>query len=83
MKTILAIIVMLSVVPGLIANEEALLPDKINQILGRIKPNMSEAQVEKIVQTYYPNTKAILGRWSGQTGYVDFKITPQNKGVRS
>lgn len=60
---------------GKIVSEEALLSDGINQILGRIRPDMSEAEVEKIVKTYYPEAKETPGDWSGQTGYVDFKLT--------
>ncbi len=66
---------MLSVAFGALAAEAPLVPDGINQILGRIRPDMSEAQVEKIVKTYYPDAKATSGPWSGQTGYVEFKVT--------
>lgn len=59
-------------------NDGPLLPDGINQILGRLHPHISEAQVEKVVKTYYPTTKATLGPWSGQTGYVEFKLTPRH-----
>ena len=75
MKTIILIIVMLSVALGTLAAEEPLLPDGVNQILGRIRPNMSEAEVEKIVKAYYPDYKATPMVWSGQTGYVEFKVT--------
>ena len=79
MKTIIVITVMLSVALGALAAEEPLLPDGVNQILGRIRPNMSEAEVEKIVKAYYPDAKATPSVWSGQTGYVEFKVTSRDR----
>ena len=78
MKYILAIIVILAVITCAYASDEALLPDGINQILGRIQPNMSETQVEALVKEYYPNMTKALGSWSGQTGYVEFKVTSRH-----
>jgi len=66
---------MLSVTLSVFATEEPLFPDGVNQILGRIQPDMSEAQVEEVVRIYYPDAIFSLGSWSGQTGYVSFKLT--------
>lgn len=77
MRIVIAITFILLVALSALAAEEPLLPAGVNQVLGQIRPNMSEAQVEKIIKTYYPDTKATPGTWSGQTGYVDFKITPR------
>ena len=52
-----------------------LIPEKINSILGQIQPDMPEKELEKIVQSYYPKSKATLSIWSGRTGYVQFKIS--------
>lgn len=74
MKTICATIaiVLFAFVAG--AEDTPLMPDGVNQILGRIAPNMAEAKVEAIVKKYYPDAKRTLGSWSGQTGYVEFKL---------
>jgi len=57
------------------AADSPLIPDSVNQILGRISPKMVESDLEKIVKKYYPEAKKTLGSWSGQTGYVEFKLT--------
>jgi len=75
MKTITAILVLTSIALAAGATDEPLLPDGVNQILGRIHPNMSEAEVEKIVKKIYPDAKTTTGPWSGQTGFVEFKLT--------
>jgi len=77
MKTIIAAVILASFIALAGAADEPLLPDGVNQILGRIRSRMSEAEVEKIVQAYYPKTKATPGPWSGQTGYAEFKLTPR------
>jgi ankyrin repeat protein len=59
------------------AADEPLLPASVNQIIGRIRAKMPEAEVEKVVQAYYPTAKSTSGDWSGQTGYVEFKLTPR------
>jgi len=75
MKLIIVVIVMLSVALGAFAGDGPLFPDGASQILGRIQPGMSEAQVEEIVRIYYPDASRTVGIWSGQTGYVDFRLT--------
>lgn len=72
---IVVIVAMLLITLGAFAAEEPLFPDGVNQILGRIQPDMSEAQVEEIMKIYYPDAILTLGTWSGQTGYVDFELT--------
>ena len=69
---------MLTAFAGTYAADAPLFPDSINQILGRIQPNMSESQVETLVKKYYPDAEATLGIWSGQAGYVDFKVTSRH-----
>jgi hypothetical protein len=74
---IIPMILMLSVVFVASESPEPLIPDGINQILGSIQPNMSEAQVWEIVTALYPDAVSRLGVWSGQTGYADFELTPR------
>jgi len=78
MKTIMAITLIFSVALHAFAADEPLLPDGVNQILGRIRPNMSEAELEKLVKAHYPEAKATPSVWSGQTGYVEFKLTSRH-----
>ena len=78
MKYIAAIIVILTAITCAYAGDEALLPDNINQILGRITPDMSEHNVQALFRQYYPNAEGMVGDWSGQTGYVDYKLTPKH-----
>ncbi len=75
MKLITTVIALLSVTLSTLPVEESLIPDGVNQILGRIQPDMSEAQVEVIVKHYYPNASLSPGSWSGQTGYASFELT--------
>ena len=78
MKYFAAIIVIITAITCAYAGDEALLPDGINQILGRITADMRETDVQALFHQYYPNVEGMVGDWSGQTGYVDFKVTPNN-----
>ena len=78
MKYFAAIIVILTAITCASAGDEALLPDNINQILGRITPDMSENNVQALFRQYYPNAEGMVGNWSGQTGYFDYKLTPKH-----
>lgn len=75
MKRFAPVVLVLLMAIGVHAAEEPLVPDSINQILGRINPNMGESQIESMIKRYYPDVKTATGPWSGQTGYVDFKVT--------
>lgn len=52
-----------------------LMPEGVNQILGRIVPDMPEARVAAIVKKHYPDATGHVSVWSGQTGYVEFKLS--------
>lgn len=77
MKTFIAVAVLWTVALGAWAVETPLLPAEVNQILGQIRPDMSEANVAKIVKAHYPDAKGGMDVWSGQTGYVRFELTPR------
>lgn len=51
-----------------------LIPEKINVILGAIKPNMPKEDLDKLIFKYYPNAKYYSGLWSGGTGYFSYHI---------
>jgi hypothetical protein len=74
--TIALLVTALLTVPEAVV-ESALLPDGINQILGRIRPDMSETELAGIVTLFYPEAEPACGIWSGQSGYVDFRLTPR------
>jgi hypothetical protein len=75
MKSLIVSAFVFAVAFSSFADESPLFPDGVNQILGRIQPAMEETKLEKIVQTYYPDAAAVPGVWSGQTGYVEFRLT--------
>ena len=54
--------------------EDPLIPTALNGVLPRVHPGMSGAEVKAVLATVYPKIEAHLGEWSGQTGYIDFRI---------
>lgn len=75
MKTICVALAIAFLSAVAVAADGPLIPDGVNQILGRIKPDMPETDVQKLVHKYYPKAKIHRSVWSGQTGYVEFKLT--------
>jgi hypothetical protein len=59
---------------SLFAADELLIPAPLNQVLTRIKPGMTGAEVKTVLVTAYPKALASLGDWDGMTGYVDFRL---------
>ena len=59
---------------SLLAADEPLIPAPLNQVLSRIQPGMTGAEVKAVLVTAYPKVQASLGPWSGMTGYVDFRL---------
>jgi hypothetical protein len=74
MWTLALIVTTLLAVPEA-ANDPALLPDGINGILGRILPEMTETSLVELVRDFYPDAEVAGGIWSGQSGYVDFRLS--------
>ena len=74
MKTIITILMLMSISLITHADDTPLIPDSINKILGQLKPDMPEYQIEIIVKKHYENAKPTPSLWSGQTGYVEFKL---------
>ena len=75
MKPILAALILASFATVAGAADEPLLPEGVNQILGRVRPNMAQVEFEKIVQAYYPEARMTPSEWSGRTGYASFRLT--------
>ena len=59
---------------SLFAADELLIPAPLNEVLMRIRPGMTGAEVKAVLVTAYPKVQALLGDWDGMTGYVDFRL---------
>ena len=56
------------------AADEPLIPTPLNNVLLKIRPGMTTNQVVSALSTAYPKVAGHMGDWSGQTGYVDYKL---------
>ena len=53
---------------------EPLIPERLNAVLSEIRPEMKKEAVMRVLATAYPDVIAQPGDWSGQTGYIDFRL---------
>jgi hypothetical protein len=74
MKTIIATLLLMFAGITAFSDDGPLLPDGINQILGRIRPHMTEADLGQLAKRFYPEATMQPDVWSGQTGYVKITI---------
>jgi hypothetical protein len=56
------------------AENEPLVPAPLNSVLPRIKAGMTAAEARAQLTNAYPKVQLTLGVWSGQTGYLDFRL---------
>jgi hypothetical protein len=56
------------------AAEEPLIPVALNALLLKIHPGMSVTEVEGALSPAYPDVKGQMADWSGQTGYIAYKL---------
>lgn len=56
------------------AADEPLIPVALNAVLPKIHVGMTIREVEAALAPAYPKVKGQMGRWSGQTGYIDYKL---------
>ena len=56
------------------AADEPLIPAALNAVLPGIHAGMTIPEVEAVLSAAYPGVKGQTGHWSGQTGYVDYKL---------
>ncbi len=56
------------------AADEPLIPVALNAVLPQIHVGMTILQVEAVLAPAYPKVKGQMGVWSGQTGYIDYKL---------
>jgi len=56
------------------AAEEPLIPTALNDVLLKIRPGMTTNQVLAVLSPSYPKVAGRMGDWSGQSGYIDYKL---------
>lgn len=56
------------------AADEPFIPAPLNSVLLKIQPGMTTNQVVAILSPSYPKISSQTGHWSGQTGYMDYKL---------
>ena len=56
------------------AADEPLIPVVLNAVLPKIHARMTIREVESVLAPAYPKVKGQMGTWSGQTGYIDYKL---------
>ena len=56
------------------AADEPLIPVVLNDVLPKIHARMTIREVESVLAPAYPKVKGQMGTWSGQTGYIDYKL---------
>ena len=56
------------------AADEPFIPAALNPILPKVHAGMTIREVEAVLASAYPNVKSQMGSWSGQTGYIDYKL---------
>ena len=56
------------------AADEPLIPAALNAVLPKIHAGMTIRQVEAVLAPAYPKVKGQMSNWSGQTGYIDYKL---------
>ena len=56
------------------AAAEPLIPTPLNDVLFKIRPGITTNQVLAVLSPAYLNVVGRMGNWSGQTGYIDYKL---------
>ena len=56
------------------AAEEPLIPAALNAVLPKIHARMTVSEVELALAPVYPKVKGQMSKWSGRTGYIDYKL---------
>ncbi len=74
MRSLLSFAALIAFVDLSHAEDQPLIPAKLNLLLPKIAAGMKPDEVKKLLATEYPKVDYNLGVWSGQTGYLDFKL---------
>jgi len=56
------------------AADAPLIPVALNAVLQKIHARMTIREVEAVLAPAYPNVKGQMGDWSGQSGYIEYKL---------
>ena len=56
------------------AADDPLVPTALNAVLPKIHAGMTVSEVEAVLTPAYPGVKGRMGEWSGQTGYIEYKL---------
>jgi hypothetical protein len=56
------------------AADEPLIPPALNAVLPKIHAGMTIREIEAVLAPAYPSVKGQMSLWSGQTGYIDYKL---------
>ena len=51
-----------------------MIPVALNAVLPKIHARMTVREVEAVLAPAYPKVKGRMGNWSGQNGYIDYKL---------
>ena len=74
MKSIIVSFVCCIALLQAIAADELLIPGPLNGVLLKIQPGMMTNQIVAILSRSYPKVAGHMGDWSGQTGYMDYRL---------
>jgi hypothetical protein len=74
MKHFLCILIFLGVVISGRGTDEPLIPEALNALLSKITAGMTPEEVSKLLSTAYPKLQRADGGWSGQGGWIGFRL---------
>ena len=60
------------------AADEPFIPTALNAIIPKIYAGMTIPEVEAALAPAYPKVKGTMGVWSGQTGYIEYKLNDRH-----
>jgi hypothetical protein len=74
MRWILPLLLIMVVLSPLQAEDEPLIPPALNALLPKISAGMTTEEITKRLSRAYPKVEPQMGDWSGDGGYIDFKL---------
>jgi len=73
----LCVVFLLPAVLSVRAADEPLIPASLNALLPKITAGMTHEDIKAVLSSAYPKLELQDGPWSGQTGYIGFKLDAQ------
>ena len=74
MKRTLAILFLGLLTLSALAADEPLIPASLNTLLPKITAGMKSEDIKALLLKTYPKVERQVGHWSGQTGYLGFRL---------